>query len=150
MRSSSGSYDPVSHAAAPPCIQASGSQYVSGSGGHASHVSCPGSPGPGMVWKRHTSSPVAASSAAMKPRTPRSPPAEPMITMSLTTSGARVNEYARWRSASSTFQSSVPVAASSATTCASSVAMNTRSPRIATPRLFDPQHARWSGGVGYR
>ena len=83
----------------------------------------------------------------MKPRMPRSPPAEPTMTLSSTTSGARVNEYARCRSASSTSQSSVPVAASSATTCASRVAMNTRLPRMATPRLFEPQQARWSGGV---
>ena len=63
-------------------------------------------------------------------------------------SGARVKEYAMCLSATSTSHNSAPVDASMATTCASSVAMNTRSPSTATPRLFDPQQARWSDGVG--
>ena len=150
MRFSSGSYEPVSQAAAPPCFQASGSQYVVGLGGHGSQVSWPGSPGPGMVWKRQTSSPVSASSAAMNPRMPWSPPVEPTMILPSTASGASVKAYASRMSATSTRHSSVPVVASIATTWASSVAMNTLSPSTATPRLFAPQQARWSGDVGCR
>ena len=79
--------------------------------------------------------PVRASNAAMNPRMPNSPPPTPTITLSFTTSGARVIEYASFTSASVTFQSGRPFLASIATRCASSVPMNSVSPRIATPRL---------------
>ena len=78
----------------------------------------------------------------MNPRMPRSPPVVPTMTLSLTASGARVNAYDRCLSATSTSHSSAPVDASIATTWASSVPMNTRSPSTATPRLFAPQQAR--------
>src|SRR5206468_1286562 len=79
-----GSYEPVTQLDPPPCSHTSLS---------AGHVSCPDSPGPGTVLKRHTSRPVFASKAAINPRMPYSPPAGPMITLSLTTSGAIVKEY---------------------------------------------------------
>ncbi len=43
------------------------------------------------------------------------------------------------------FQSGRPFFASIATRCASSVPMNSVSPRMATPRLFEPQQTRASG-----
>src|SRR5580692_5694175 len=54
-------------------------------------VSLPGSPGAGTTYLRHASLPVLASSAAMKSRTPRSPPAAPTTILSLTASGAAVS-----------------------------------------------------------
>jgi len=54
------------------------------------HVSCPRSPGPGIVLNRQSSLPVFASSAARKPRMPNSPPTVPTMTLSFTTSGATV------------------------------------------------------------
>ena len=81
----------------------------------------------------------------MKPRMPESAPVVPTITLPSTASGASVKAYARSMSASTTSQSSAPVVASTATTCASSVAMKSRSPSTATPRLFAPQQARWLG-----
>src|SRR6266852_5323377 len=51
------------------------------------HVSEPGSPGAGTVYFRHSTLPVAPSSAAMKSRTPRSPPAAPITILSLTVGG---------------------------------------------------------------
>ena len=59
-------------------------------------VSDPGSPGAGTVYLRHTSLPVAASSATMKSRTPRSPPAAPRMILSLTASGAAVIATSGW------------------------------------------------------
>ena len=75
----SGSYEPVIQIDAPPRCQVSPGQ-----------VSLPGSPGPGMVCERHTSSPVSGSRATTKPRMPRSPPEAPTITFPLATSGAIV------------------------------------------------------------
>src|SRR4029453_13677353 len=82
VRFSSGSYEPVTQIGAPPCIHES-----------PPHVSWPASPGPGTVLKRQTSLPVLTPPAAMKPRTPNSPPAVPAITLSFTTRGATVNAY---------------------------------------------------------
>src|SRR5205809_7820014 len=59
-RSSSGSYDPVSHVGAPPSRPEL-----------PAHVSPPGSPGLGIVVKRHPSLPLFAQSAEMKPCAPR-------------------------------------------------------------------------------
>src|SRR6266478_1192594 len=53
-------------------------------------VSLPGSPGAGMTYLRHASLPLAASTATMKSRTPRSPPEAPMTILSFTASGAAV------------------------------------------------------------
>ena len=78
----------------------------------AGHESCPGSPGPGTVLKRHTSRPVFASNAAMNPRMPYSPPAGPMITLSFTTSGAIVNEYPRSGLETETSHTGLPFLAS--------------------------------------
>ena len=88
---------------------------------------------------------MRASNAAMKPRMPNSPPPTPTITLSFTTSGASVIEYASFTSASVMFQRGRPFFASIAITCASSVPMNNVSPRSATPRLFEPQQTRASG-----
>ena len=70
---------PVSQAVEQPCSTAL-----------PAHVFASGSPGAGIVQKRQTSSPVLALYAAMKPRSPSSPPDVPEITRSLTTSGAEV------------------------------------------------------------
>src|SRR5215471_13595058 len=51
-------------------------------------VSLPGSPGAGMTYFFQATLPVAASSAAMKSRTPWSPPAAPTMMLSLTGSAA--------------------------------------------------------------
>ena len=48
----------------------------------------------------------------MKPRMPNSPPPTPMMTLSLSASGARVIEYAAFISATLIFQLSLPVFAS--------------------------------------
>ena len=74
-----GSYEPVVHSDPAPCFHVS-----------PGHVSLPGSPGPGIVLKRHTSFPVVTLNAATKPMMPCSPPAVPMMTLSLTTIGAMV------------------------------------------------------------
>ena len=59
-------------------------------------VSLPGSPGAGTTYLRQSSLPVAASSAAIKSRTPRSPPAAPTMILSLTASGAAVICTSGW------------------------------------------------------
>src|SRR3989442_7295086 len=71
---------------------------------------------------------------------PNSPPATPAMTLSFTTSGATVIAYPALAFATLVFQMGRPVFASSATRCASRVARNSVSPRIARPRLTDPQH----------
>src|SRR6516165_1475164 len=77
----SGSYVPVTHTAAPPVCHALFVPF---------QVSLPGSPGAGMVNLRHTTLPVAASSAATQSRTPLSPPDAPTMILSLIVSGAAV------------------------------------------------------------
>src|SRR4029079_14073070 len=77
VRFNSGSYEPVTQMGAPPCIHES-----------PPHVSCPASPGLGTVLLSHTYFSCVASHAAMKPRTPYSPPAVPAIALSFTTSAA--------------------------------------------------------------
>ena len=84
----------------------------------------------------------------MKPRMPYSPPPTPTITLSLTTSGACVIEYPDVVLATSVFQTARPVFASMAISCASSVPMNSVSPRIASPRLLAPQQTMRSCGRG--
>jgi hypothetical protein len=44
-----------------------------------------------VVWKVHSSSPVATSKALTKPRMPYSPPLVPISTLLLTTVGAMVS-----------------------------------------------------------
>src|ERR1700685_3998201 len=53
-------------------------------------VSLPGSPGAGIVYLRHSSLPVAPSSAAIQSRAPPSPPDAPITILSLMGSGAPV------------------------------------------------------------
>src|SRR5262249_29309252 len=53
-------------------------------------VSLPGSPGAGIVYVRHSSFPVGASSPAIQSRTPPSPPAAPTMILSPIGSGADV------------------------------------------------------------
>src|SRR5215468_1366118 len=77
----SGSYVPVTHTAPPPVCQALVLSF---------QVSLPGSPGAGMVYLRHRSLPVAASSAATQSRAPPSPPEAPMTILSLMGRGAPV------------------------------------------------------------
>src|ERR1017187_1430637 len=81
----------------------------------------------------------------MNPRIPYSPPATPITTLSLTTSGASVIPYAADASATLVFHTNRPLLASSASKCASTVAMNNVSPRIATPRFTDPAAAEPAG-----
>jgi hypothetical protein len=76
----------------------------------------------------------------MNPRMPNSPPPTPMTTLSLITSGARLTEYPCANSPTLTFHFTRPDFASIATRWASSVPMNSVSPRIASPRLLAPQH----------
>jgi len=70
--------------------------------------------------------PVAASSAVSQPRTPYSPPELPTITLSFTTSGAIVIDSPLAMSPSFVRQISLPLAASTAIVCASSVLKKTR------------------------
>src|SRR5512138_197781 len=137
VRFASGSKEPVTQIGPPPCLQASGSPF---------HVSCPGSPGPGTVLKRHASLPVAASYAAMNPRIPNSPPPTPTITLSFTTSGACMIEYPASARSTLIFHASSPVLALIATRYASTVPMNRVLPRMASPRLLLPQQLRCPDG----
>src|SRR5215470_18871785 len=77
----SGSYVPVTQTAPPPVCQALVLSF---------QVSLPGSPGAGMVYLRHRSLPVAASSAAIQSRAPPSPPEAPIMILSLIGRGAPV------------------------------------------------------------
>ena len=78
----------------------------------------------------------------MKPRVGYSPPPTPVITRSFTGTGGLVMLYAFALSATVTFQRTLPVFASSAIRCASSVPITTSSPVSVTPRLLMLQHAR--------
>src|SRR5216684_2066487 len=80
-RSSWGSYEPERHVGPPPCVQASL---------FLGHVSEPGSPGAGMVYRRHNLFPVSGSHPSRKPRVVDSPPAMPEITTPLATMGPPV------------------------------------------------------------
>src|SRR5882724_9490260 len=102
-----GSYEPVTHTAPPPVCQALVLSF---------QVSLPGSPGAGMVYLRHATLPVAPSSAAMKSRTPRSPPAAPMMILSFTASGAAVSCRSAWPSARLASHATLPVSLSVAMT----------------------------------
>jgi hypothetical protein len=98
-------------------------------------VSLPGSPGAGMVYLRHSSLPVAASSAAIQSRAPPSPPDAPMTILSLMGSGAPVTVM---RSASDTLVShtTLPESLSVAMMRAGALAGEmTRLPQKAAPRL---------------
>src|SRR5439155_26435526 len=85
----------------------------------------PSQPVDGIAHQRHRGAPVTASYACTKPRIPYSAPEVPTITRFLYTSGASVIEYPRVGSATCLVHLIFPVAASSATSCASSVAMYT-------------------------
>ena len=80
---------------------------------------------------------------------PYSPPATPTTTLSPITSGATVMVYPCTGSPTAVCQIGRPVTASSATSCASSVAMNKVSPRMPTPRLIRPQHGLASADGAY-
>ncbi len=69
----------------------------------------------------HTTLPSAAFKACIQPRTPNSPPELPTKTFPLTTMGAIVTDSPLLMSPTCVFQTSLPVAASTATVCASSV-----------------------------
>ena len=112
VRFRSGSYEPVTQIDPPPRFQES-----------PDHVSCPGSPGPGIVLNRQSSSPVFGSMAAMKPRMPYSPPAEPRISLSFTTKGACVSEYPPVGSTICLLKTTAPLLASRATNRPSMVPM---------------------------
>ncbi len=99
-----------------------------------------------MVWNFHSSRPVFTSNAATKPRIPMSPPATPIITLSFTISGGIVMEYCLLASATIVFHSSCPLFASMASRCASTVPMNSVSPRMARPRFTRPQQVRAGEG----
>ena len=62
------------------------------------------------------------------------------MTLSFTMSGANVIAYPFSGSPTAVCHIRLPLIASMATSCASSVAMNNVSPRIATPRFTRPQH----------
>src|SRR5208282_4578635 len=98
-------------------------------------VSLPGSPGAGIVYLRHSSLPVAASSAAIQSRAPPSPPEAPMTILSLMGSGAPVMVT---RSESDTLVShtTLPVVLSVAMMRAGELAGEmTRLPQKAAPRF---------------
>src|SRR5262245_59759136 len=135
--SCSGSYEPVIQVGPPPYFHESPAQ-----------VSTPFSPSPGTVNVRHLRSPVLTSYASTYPRTPYSPPAMPTITLSFTTSGATVELKPSAYLSSTAFHTTLPVFRSKATSRASSVAINTLSSAIATPRLVGPQQIRKSSGNG--
>src|SRR5262249_20178740 len=64
--------------------------YFHASGISLGQVSEPGSPGAGMVYRRHSFLPVSGSQPSRKPRVVRSPPAIPVITTPFATRGASV------------------------------------------------------------
>src|SRR5262249_47295587 len=116
------------HFAAPPFPQVAPGQ-----------VSLPGSPGPGIVYVVQRSAPVLASKALTKPRTPNSPPATPVKTISFTTSGAPVMLYPSCQSITRVSHTTWPSSRWSATRPASTVPTNPNPPHSPTPRLFEPQ-----------
>src|SRR4051812_35201665 len=75
IRFCSESYEPVTQVGPPPVFHDS-----------PDHESCPFSPGPGIVQKRHRRLPVRASYASRNPRIPYSPPEMPVTTISFTIS----------------------------------------------------------------
>ena len=92
-----------------------------------------------MVWRRQTSLPVFRSVAAIQPRMPYSAPETPVITRSLTTSGATVMTSAMAGSATLRSQAISPLALSVAIRRPSRVCEMTLSFQSATPRLLTPQ-----------
>src|SRR5262249_5855157 len=95
-----GSYDPVTHIAPPPVCHALFLSF---------QVSLPGSPGAGITYLRHASLPLAASTATMKSRVPRSPPEAPMIILSFTASGAAEKMTPGWPSPRFVSHTTLPV-----------------------------------------
>src|SRR3954470_23198867 len=96
----------------------------------------------GPVWyARQATAPVPASSAVSHPRTPISPPELPTSTFPFTTSGAIVIVSPMLMSPTLVFHTSFPVAASTATTLASSVLKTILPSANDGPRLTTSQHA---------
>ena len=89
----------------------------------------------------HASFPLFASSAAIQPRTPNSPPELPTSTLPFTTSGAMVMLSPLLMSPSFVFQSCLPVSASTAMVLPSRVLMMTLPCQYTAPRLTTSQHA---------
>src|SRR5579871_2118927 len=124
----SGSYVPVTQTAPPPVCQALLLSF---------QVSLPGSPGAGTVNLRHSTLPVAASSAASQSRTPASPPDAPMMILSLMASGAAVMRVADCPNIRLVSQTTRPLSLSVATRRGGLLAGEmTRLPQSAAPRLF--------------
>src|SRR6185503_12577935 len=94
-----------------------------------------------VLYAFHSVSPVAALSAASQPRTPNSPPELPTSTLFFATKGAIVSVSPWLKSASFTFQRSLPVLASIAMVCPSSVLKNRLPFPYVAPRLTTSQHA---------
>src|SRR5262249_41230591 len=102
-------------------------------------VSCPFSPGPGIVQNRQARFPVLASKALIYPRWAESPPVTPTITLFFTTSGAPLMLHPHCCTLSIlTFHTSLPVLASSATKWLSIVPRKTNPYPSATPRFQGP------------
>ncbi len=88
-----------------------------------------------MLYPVHTIAPVERSSPFTHPRTPISPPALPTITRSFTISGAIGVVSPRSRSAIFVFQSSRPLAVSTATVWPSSRLKTILPSAYAAPRF---------------
>src|SRR5271156_4410319 len=112
----SGSYVPVTHTAAPPVCHALLASF---------QVSLPGAPGAGIVNLRHSTFPVAASSAAIQSRTPLSPPDAPTMILSLTASGAAVIRVSDWPNTMLVSHTTLPLSLSVATIRAGQLAGET-------------------------
>jgi hypothetical protein len=94
-----------------------------------------------IVKVRQACLPVLRSVASIQPRMPYSPPAEPMMPRSRTTSGASVTVSPMAGSATLRSQIFSPVARLSANRRPSSAADMILSFQSATPRLLTPQQA---------
>src|SRR6185312_8801091 len=148
-RCDAGSYVGVIHTPPPPRCHAS--PYCAIAAFSASMLRCNGSPSlvvgvnfpshplSNTVCADHSGWPLLLLCARTNPPMPYSPPEMPTITLSPTISGAIVSLYPASGSSTCTSHCTAPVFASSATRCASSVAMNTVPSEIATQRLFGPQ-----------
>src|SRR5262249_10307619 len=91
----------------------------------------------GMVNLRHSTLPVAASSAATQSRTPLSPPDAPTMSLSLMASGAAVMRVSAWLNTMLVSHATLPVSLSVATSRAGQLAGEmTRFPQNAAPRLL--------------
>src|SRR5439155_13022038 len=93
-----------------------------------------------VLYAFQTSLPVLMSYAVIRPRTPNSPPLIPVRTLSLKTCGALVAVSPIFGLPVLTFQTSLPLLASSATSVVSACCRNTFPSAYATPRLTVSQH----------